>query len=683
MLAVRLLLLLGVPAAAEFRPHTISFQDLQRARTGHAILHEALSEVGLVAISDIPGYPELRSQVLSSAHRCLRALPDDDARGHFFEDGTERRTLAMAVGGEPALRKDLPSCNQLRAELGRFRDLVGRVSHIFASRLGELLNLGDSPLLASASGDEYETVESLFEHGDHLDHIHSYYLKPASQGSNLRTMDLHTDQGLCIAFTPALLVEEDQSGEVHSLGKAAGRFQIQLRDSAVTDIALRGDELIFMLGDGVNQYVNPKKLDGPELRAVPHALTMPEHAANQWRVWFGRMFLPPADAVSQEHGITYGQMSEMLTEAWVTEDDDFMPRLGLGCSGGQHAAELRELDEVDPPCSSGSRRRCSGSCANNQLQCWWRCMNFTDLASTCSADEHVNCTNRRDEISLGSDHGDFGLTCTSSTTMLKGNCEIEQINANRTSTCSAESFKAFLTEQAGQEGYQGEHILALDEEDNAEVVFKWKVVDSKVKGMLAFNGKASWLSVGIENMGAKKNGMQGAPVVLGISANDQEFPELMGEVNEYKIHDSESRMRHWNTPFASPALTDTEMLDENCHMAMKFTTDSIFGTALNVTSGTNRLIWALRASSYMHIGKDSYHEGCAGLERTRFRGGGTETPWTIDFNDYDSSTGVGDSVENTGGSQDTQGEGETASDGSQGLTAGLHVVLGLLLLSHA
>jgi hypothetical protein len=67
------------------------------------------------------------------------------------------------------------------------------------------------------------------------------------------------------------------------------------------------------------------------------------------------------------------------------------------------------------------------------------------------------------------------------------------------------------------------------------------------------------------------------------------------------------------------------------YTALKFTTNSIFGKSLNVTSGSNRMIWAIRASSYMHIGKDSYHEGCDGLTRTRYRGGGSTFPWSIDF----------------------------------------------------
>jgi len=614
---------------AEFRPHTIALHELERSRGEHATLREALSEVGMVSIVDLPGFVELRRRVLGGAQACLRDLPEEDARSHIFEDGTERRTLALSVHDVAAIRTDVPSCARLSEALSGFRELVGGVQRTFARNLGAMLEFGGKPLLVTKDGAAYETLESLFENGDHLDHVHSYHLQRTHQRSDMHTMDLHTDQGLCIAFAPALMVEEVAGGALRGSGKVAGKFHVQLQDESIVEVGLRDDELIFMLGDGVNQYINPKKLDGPELRAVPHALTMPQHVSNEWRVWFGRMFLPPGDAVSEEHGMTFEEISGMMSKAWLTEESQ--PRLNLGCSRGQRAAELRQLDAVAPPCSSGARRRCSGSCANNQLQCWWRCMNHTDLAATCSSGEHVNCTNRRDEISLGKDHGDYDLQCTSSTTLLQGNCEIEQINKDRPNTCSSSGFETFMQDEGD---YKGRHVLSLNDQNEPEVVFKWKLEESKVKAMLAFNGKASWMAVGMENFGASKNGMQGAPVVLGISANDDEFQNLKGSVREYRIHDSESRLRNWNTPYAFPAVTGTEMLETGCYTAMKFTTDSFFGEALNITSGSNRLIWALRASSYMHIGKDSYHEGCDGTTSTRYRGGGAKSPWVVDFNNY-------------------------------------------------
>ena len=61
-----------------------------------------------------------------------------------------------------------------------------------------------------------------------------------------------------------------------------------------------------MLGDGVEQYFNPK-YDGPPLRATPHAMTMPEHEQGQARAWYGRMFLPPDEALNERQGVSFGR----------------------------------------------------------------------------------------------------------------------------------------------------------------------------------------------------------------------------------------------------------------------------------------------------------------------------------------------------------------------------------------
>lgn len=148
----------------------------------------------------------------------------------------------------------------------------------------------------------------------------------------------------------------------------------------------------------------------------------------------------------------------------------------------------------------------------------------------------------------------------------------------------------------------------------------WNVVAGRVRAVLALNSKASWLALGIENLGGKHNGMNGAPVVFGITSKDTEFPHLTGIVQEYRVHSKESRFRTWNTPYEDPAIADTEIIEENC-----------YGHKLNITSGSNRLVWAMRVSTYMQVGKDSYHEGCSGENRTRYRGGGSKTPWIVDF----------------------------------------------------
>jgi len=365
--------------------------------------------------------------------------------------------------------------------------------------------------------------------------------------------------------------------------------------------------LVFMLGDGVNQYVNPRMNSGPVLRAVPHSMTMPSHSESESRVWYGRMFLPPQDAISETHGMTYGGIRDMMTKAWDSEEDDSSAwKLSLGCSGGQRARELAGVGL---------------SCAANQMYCWFRCMNYTAVASpaACAAQSStLKCTNTRGEVSDGNHHGAYAPICTNSSQPVRDSCELELINSNMPSSCNGAGFEAFLNSNAAN--LKGRRNLKLDDAGDAQVVFKWNVKSTgKIEAFMAFNGKVSWLAVGIENVGAKKNGMMGAPVIFGISHDDTEFPSLVG-VKEYTIDMYSSRFTGWNTPHTSPSLVSSSMISENCYSAMTFTTDRIAGVPLNISSGTNRLIWALRSSSYMHVGKDSYHEGCHKGERVRFRG---------------------------------------------------------------
>merc|ERR1719433_2567570 len=244
-------------------------------------------------------------------------------------------------------------------------------------------------------------------------------------------------------------------------------------------------------------------------------------------------------------------MRDELKKAWVSEDHLSERRLSMGCSGSQHARELRQLSD-DPPCSSGARRRCSGNCANNQLQCWWRCMNYTETVSqeACTAAGYLyaNCTNRRDEVSIGGkDHGGYELTCTGSTQEVRESCALELINADRPDDASAAGFEDFLAEQGT---FFGRRDLSYDADGNPDVVFLWDVTDDgKVDGLMGYNGMVSWMSWGIESIGGGLRGMKGAQVIFGISSEDTEFPDLQGTVQEYSIDHEQSRFRFWNEPY--------------------------------------------------------------------------------------------------------------------------------------
>jgi hypothetical protein len=166
---------------------------------------------------------------------------------------------------------------------------------------------------------KYSSFEDIVRGASHLEHFHSYSKTPATVATDSKnsgkiasspsqmSIDMHADQGLFIAFVPALLVEDSDTGSSIVEGASAGEFLIQHKDGSVARVDFgSGDEIVFMLGDGVEQYFNPK-YHGPSLRAAPHAMIMPEHEPRQARVWYGRMFLPPDEALNEQQGVSFGR----------------------------------------------------------------------------------------------------------------------------------------------------------------------------------------------------------------------------------------------------------------------------------------------------------------------------------------------------------------------------------------
>ena len=122
---------------------------------------------------------------------------------------------------------------------------------------------------------------------------------------------MHTDQGLFIAFTPVIL-----TGEIKKDVFPAGGFYIGQTDSYQAEVDFNPSDIIIILGDGVDQFVNHCIKDGvPQLLATPHTLTVFNHGKDQSRVWYGRMVLPPSVSVHPNHGKTFGELLRLMIEA--------------------------------------------------------------------------------------------------------------------------------------------------------------------------------------------------------------------------------------------------------------------------------------------------------------------------------------------------------------------------------
>jgi hypothetical protein len=166
-------------------------------------------------------------------------------------------------------------------------------------------------------------------------------------------------------------------------------------------------------------------------------------------------------------------------------------------------------------------------------------------------------------------------------------------------------------------GTEYDHRAVLVED---ETYFLWSVDGDEIKAKMVHKGFVGWMSIGAESIGGGHNGMNGAHIVMGL--NDLEDGMHVGE---YRIHPFASAFRNWKTPLSPTALSSSTMTVADGVSVMQFRTKSMHGVNLNITQGTNRLIWGLTHNAYSTNdfgGYAAYHasETSDRSQRTRFRG---------------------------------------------------------------
>ena len=264
-------------------PARISFNSLlngvgDTATSSNSILLDSLTSDGLVSITNIPSFQRTKIGLMSNLHACIMSMNNgDDVPTQLFDDGTIRRsfatsTLPNGMGPqsiktldeyEQALRgsnsKLSTSCQHFNDHLASFRSTVDLVTRKFTERLSvEMGTTLPKPLLSSSSNDghgNYDDIKEIVEGGTQLEHFHSYQKEGSNDKKNggddeTTIIDFHTDQGFFIAFTPGLIISSDTSQDI----ELSDGFYIQDSNGDKMLMEFTGDDdLVFMLGDGVNQ----------------------------------------------------------------------------------------------------------------------------------------------------------------------------------------------------------------------------------------------------------------------------------------------------------------------------------------------------------------------------------------------------------------------------------------------
>lgn len=267
------LLLAGSTAFAkeeEFKVHRINYEALSsdplHMENTSILIGDQLSQQGLVSITGIPGFRQTKRGLMTHLHACIMDQ-GDSVPEEIFQDGTVRRTIATVTlpgaGAQPvtyATGETLSeSCQSFNEHLDSFRASVDEATAAFAGRLSfEMGSSLPTPLMSTSDGSHvFQDIKEVVAAGDHLEHFHSYQkAKVDTRAAEKETIELHADQGFFIAFSPGLVVshKENNAPDLSQPLVESEGFYVKNSNGHRSMVQFSAeDDLIFMMGDGVNQ----------------------------------------------------------------------------------------------------------------------------------------------------------------------------------------------------------------------------------------------------------------------------------------------------------------------------------------------------------------------------------------------------------------------------------------------
>mmetsp|Transcript_1659 Transcript_1659/g.2921 ORF Transcript_1659/g.2921 Transcript_1659/m.2921 type:complete len:790 (+) Transcript_1659:117-2486(+) len=252
----------------------------------------ALTTVGALQITGIPHFHTARVKALQPAAACLLADPTAPSV-KMGDDKFRVSTAAASTGGTPGI---------MSGECGKEADSL-RSS--VDGAVYQLLNAMDKYSGSYQNNDKrsvpeyvmkpYRRYSDIFQHGEHLEHLHAFFNEDKTSAlleAAAPTLDFHTDAGLFIAMTAGLYASDQ--GEL--LPDETNGLYLQLMSGSVVEVHANEGALIIMVGDGGTRWLAP--LLGSSLRAAPHSLRIASTTGRAHsRAWFGKMYLPPSDAL--------------------------------------------------------------------------------------------------------------------------------------------------------------------------------------------------------------------------------------------------------------------------------------------------------------------------------------------------------------------------------------------------
>ena len=361
-------------------------------------LAQDMITLGAVQITDIPNYKKVREDGLEHLAECLSN--GEGITEVIMNDNTKRMsTAARAMHGTPTPMNS--PCGDAASGLRSAVDVASRQLLLSLDAVVAMRgNDNDNVLLSN----KYNTFESIHSNGDHLEHLHAF-VKPNDVVDSPRslfvgdtedeelTMPMHTDSGLMIAMTSGLY--KDAKGKILSSNEIENGLYMTLNTGSVVKVVTKDDSLIIMMGQGAASWLEPKL--GQQIRAVPHALLVDIGGVSTSRAWFGKMYLPPTDAISERWGgstfATFTASTEKASEVAIVNGERYMTSLPAACGSSMRITK----SDTSSNKASHDWISLSGYMLSNTLcadgdgvMCWTNCYTGSDLPSCGTQAECVD-----------------------------------------------------------------------------------------------------------------------------------------------------------------------------------------------------------------------------------------------------------------------------------------------------
>jgi hypothetical protein len=363
LLCVALLLLAPVASALQPRDYRVPPVDFTQLSSAPGNAHNVdllakLQQDGIIALQNVPNYASLRGEYLRTAANCAVQAQRKGAEfllHRQLRDGTNRYTVSLKSGRE--LAEVLDQSAELLALCPEYVEVHAAFSEaveLAVANVGTALDATQKFHVVAEQGEVAMTARKLLEESVHLDHFHAYEaaqtLRRLQEDVEINVADmsleLHTDNGLMIAMSAPEYFEVLSSGDLQhkdTEARDAGLF-IQTASGEIVRPVLKPDELILMLGSGIDDWIKTS----PPLHSVLHGMRYPravsmvdgdEQDSKVLRSWFGKMILLDAHHVMDNTGLTFGQYANQTTRYLVQQEaEDHRDFGAVACPPQRHLA---------------------------------------------------------------------------------------------------------------------------------------------------------------------------------------------------------------------------------------------------------------------------------------------------------------------------------------------------------